>query len=292
MAFKNPTTKLEETEDEPSTRSTKQSRQLKRAAEWRDQQEAEGSKGSRRDQEEAAEDRKGEKQYMTPAEKRRLAAIKGETHDEAVATTNAYVVFAYRRPSAEGEGANATEGQMDPFAAAQEAAAGLDGTIFAEHAIRADRSGQPQSADRASSATEPRLSVFVGNLDFASSEDALRAFFEKVLQEEQGHRQTGNTLGDETSAKANGWVSRVRIVRDRDSQLGKGFAYVQFAVRFIFFFFHFLLVACLTHYFRIAIVLIPSSLLSPKNYPSRNGPCAFKGAKSLRTRLSSIPPPP
>ena len=32
------------------------------------------------------------------------------------------------------------------------------------------------------------------------------------------------------SDKKSTWVTRVRIVRDRDTQLGKGFAYVQFVV--------------------------------------------------------------
>lgn len=231
MAFKNPTTKIEDMENDQKTKAVQQSKRQKRAADWRDQHELEGQKGSKRDEADAVEDKKGDKQYLTTAEKRRLSAIRGEVHHEMVATTNAYVVFAYGKLPSESENAAVTKKQvMDPFLAAQEASSELNGTIFAEHAIRSDRVGQSQSTD-SSSTTEPRLSIFVGNLDFSSSEDALRAFFEKVIQEERGPRsKVGSSEGANSGLKADGWVARVRVVRDRESQLGKGFAYVQFVV--------------------------------------------------------------
>ena len=70
---------------------------------------------------------------------------------------------------------------------------------------------------------DARQSVFIGNLDFMSKEEDLRAFFEAILVTERGNPH----------GKKN-WVTRVRIVRDRETQMGKGFAYVQFAVSLVF----------------------------------------------------------
>ena len=97
-------------------------------------------------------------------------------------------------------------------------------------------------------AGDPKATVFVGNLEFTSKEEDLRAFFETLVCEERG--KPGEKRGDESdeeddesesdvddddggakdSSKPRAWVKRVRIIRDRDTQLGKGFAYVQFVV--------------------------------------------------------------
>jgi nucleolar protein 12 len=89
---------------------------------------------------------------------------------------------------------------------------------------------------------DPKLTIFVGNLDFASKEEDLRVFFEGVVSTERGEPspllEDMESEEDEEEGEKNQpvkkertWVSRVRIVRDRETQLGKGFAYVQFAVR-------------------------------------------------------------
>lgn len=251
MAFSNPTTKLEEERDE--TPAKKQKRQQKRAADWREQNQAADSM-SKREKDEADEDKKGEKTYMTPAEKRRLAAIQGEVHGHSAAATNAYVVFAYPVPFPPDTSTSHVHRKevMDPFEATREAVSKVDGTIFADHMLRVDLVGKKmrhgQDSNRiVGSMTDPKHSIFVGNLDFASSEDDVRAFFEKLMCEERGQpaaeaKAVGSSTGDleEEDSKnevvTDGlrkakWVTRVRIVRDRETQLGKGFAYVQFSVR-------------------------------------------------------------
>ena len=87
-------------------------------------------------------------------------------------------------------------------------------------------------------AGDPKATLFVGNLEFTSKEEDLRAFFESVVVAERG--KPGEKGGDESDSesdeeddgkdKPRTWVKRVRIIRDKDTQLGKGFAYVQFVV--------------------------------------------------------------
>jgi nucleolar protein 12 len=136
---------------------------------------------------------------------------------------------------------------MDPYEAARFAVERCDGTSFMDRLIRVDLVNKKtlvgEKADPVKSSvldTDPKLSVFVGNLDFASKEEDLRVFFEGVISAERGPPpDTGIDDGDdamgETNKRPTAWVSRVRIVRDKDTQLGKGFAYIQFTVRVFFF---------------------------------------------------------
>lgn len=242
VAFNNPTTPLPDDDaDADGKLSTKQQRQQQRAADWRGNKN--GKDGDEEDKEDA-ENRKGEKTYLMPAQKRRLAAIKGDVHSHAAATTNAYVVFAHQTPHTPGTNVPRKE-VMDPYVAAREAAINCDGTVFAEHTIRVDLVGKGKE-DAQLPLTDPKLSVFVGNLDFATTDDDLRSFFESLMVEELGKPDTKSDEqpapeDDEENNKAEGvvpkrlsWVTRVRVVRDRDTQLGKGIAYVQFSVSHLF----------------------------------------------------------
>lgn len=67
--------------------------------------------------------------------------------------------------------------------------------------------------------TDPKCSLFVGGLDYAAKDDDVRAFFEALVTAERAAPESGS------------WVTGVRIVRDRDTQMGKGFAYVHFVDR-------------------------------------------------------------
>lgn len=130
----------------------------------------------------------------------------------------------------------------------------LDNTLFHERHLRADvvqcldmheiveaeldkvilPDGTPLS-HRSASAVDPRCTIFVGNLDFEAHEEEVRALFEKLMREERGSPPdvTSNAIRlDGTPLHTNPlpgeWVQSVRIVRDKATQLGKGFAYVKF----------------------------------------------------------------
>jgi nucleolar protein 12 len=67
--------------------------------------------------------------------------------------------------------------------------------------------------------TDPKNSVFVGGLDYAAKEEDVRVFFEELVKKERGPAEGSGS-----------WVTGVRIVRDKETQLGKGFGYVHFVV--------------------------------------------------------------
>ncbi|KAJ2782031.1 Nucleolar protein 12 [Coemansia interrupta] len=77
----------------------------------------------------------------------------------------------------------------------------LNGAVFQEKHIRVDRADNSQGRDM-------KRTVFVGNLDFATQEEELWTHFGSC-----------------------GEVENVRVVRDRKTNIGKGFAYVQFVDR-------------------------------------------------------------
>lgn len=124
---------------------------------------------------------------------------------------------------------------MDPFEAARLATERCNGTVFLHRMLRVDAvvkrsttEGFSHSTVLSSAIGDPKLTIFVGNLDFASKEDDLRVFFEGIVSAERG---PPDVEGSQEGDKPNCWVTRVRTIRDKDTQLGKGFAYVQFSVR-------------------------------------------------------------
>ena len=109
---------------------------------------------------------------------------------------------------------------MDPFEAVKLLVARGDGSSFMNRTLRMDLARSPEEGDTAPHGFDPHSTIFVGSLDFAAHEEDLRAYFESVMVAEQGPPP------DDIRA----WVQGVRIIRDKDTQLGKGFAYVKFAV--------------------------------------------------------------
>ena len=250
VAFAAPTAKLPSGEDDTGKgkgkgkpaaidEKDKEGRQhdRDRAASWR----------AKKGEEEEEPDKK---QYLMPKEKKRIAFIKQELHS-GVDAVNAYVVFAHPIPDSAKRPANVPPPAptMDPYEAARLAAERCDGTVFMDRTIRVDRVAKDGDGAQRTGvpAGDPKLTVFVGNLDFASKEEDLRAFFEALVVKERGPPgEAGKESSEEEEEseeedeagedkvsvpKPRTWVKRVRIVRDKDTQLGKGFAYVQFVVR-------------------------------------------------------------
>jgi nucleolar protein 12 len=203
-----------------------------RAASWREREET-NNPGNDRDG-----GKTEEKIFLNPKQKKKIAFINQEFHSSAD-TVNAYVVFAHPVPAGYRPSNLPPPPQtMDPYEAARLAVENSDGTMFMDRWIRVDHvtkvspDGAKLAAEGHSAPTgDPKLSIFVGNLDFTSKEEALRELFEQVVNTERGP-PTGHDdeQVDGGEKKPKTWVTRVRIIRDKDTQLGKGFAYVQFAV--------------------------------------------------------------
>ncbi|KIM73678.1 hypothetical protein PILCRDRAFT_722317 [Piloderma croceum F 1598] len=224
IPFQNPTSKLPTSDDEETPSKTsktvvetsnKQARQhdRDRTATWRADQE---------DSEIKADDKK----FLNPKQKKKIAFINREFHSSAD-SVNAYIVFAHPVPAlARPSNVPPPPETMDPFDAARHAVEKCDGTLFMERMIRVDFASKTAKEHSGTVDGNPKLSVFVGNLDFGCKEEDLRVFFEGVVSGERG--PPGD---DEEDQKVKTWVTRVRIVRDKETQLGKGFAYVQFMDR-------------------------------------------------------------
>jgi nucleolar protein 12 len=209
VAFKIPTTKLLADSDNPS----------RKLSEYRPKDQTIIWKGKKND---GGLDRGDPpKTYLTPAQKKKIAFIKGEFHEEA-GSINSYVVFAHPHPINERDEKKGHKylPVMNPFEAAELLVARGDGSTFMNRTLRVDLVHPPEERDAAAHGFDPHFTIFVGNLDFTAHEEDLHAYFESVVVAEQGA----------PPENVKSWVQGVRIIRDKDTQLGKGFAYIKFAV--------------------------------------------------------------
>jgi nucleolar protein 12 len=208
VAFKIPTTKLPADGDKPNGKSSEH-RQRDRAITWKSMNEKND------------EGLDPAKTYLTPAQKKKVAFIKGELHEEA-GSINCYVVFAHPQPINQRDEKKGPRYQavMDPFEAAKLLVARGDGSTFMNRTLRVDFVRSPEEGNAAAHGFDPHITIFVGSLDFKAHEEDLHAYFESVMVAEQGP----------PPEDIKSWVQGVRVIRDQDTQLGKGFAYVKFAV--------------------------------------------------------------
>ncbi|KAI4745969.1 hypothetical protein E4T50_03719 [Aureobasidium sp. EXF-12298] len=135
---------------------------------------------------------------------KKAAFAKKEIMVETTKSTNAYAVYSSNL-------------------LAREAAKRLNGTVVLDRHIRVDEVAHPAK-------TEPRRCVFVGNLGFVDDESNI----DKANAEEgKGTRKGNKTPSDVEEGlwrtfSTCGKVESVRVPRDPQTRVGKGFAYVQF----------------------------------------------------------------
>ncbi|KAK5084220.1 Nucleolar protein 12 [Lithohypha guttulata] len=141
--------------------------------------------------------------FVQDAGPKRAAYAKKELMDETMKSTNAYVVASSE-------------------AAARKLAARLNGTVVLNRHLRVDNLGAPSKIDN-------KRCVFVGNLSFVD---------EDIAKEEDANGETNKRKRSREPADAEeglwqtfgkvGKVESVRVVRDKETRISKGFAYVQF----------------------------------------------------------------
>ncbi|KKK16228.1 hypothetical protein ARAM_001802 [Aspergillus rambellii] len=140
---------------------------------------------------------------------KRALFAKQEVLDDTTPSTNAYVVYS-------------------TIQAARKAPTALNGTVVLDRHLRADSIAHPSKVDH-------KRCVFVGNLDFVDNEASTEEGQQKKKKRapadvEEGLWRTfnANTTASKDDKSGRGNVESVRVVRDRSTRVGKGFAYVQF----------------------------------------------------------------
>lgn len=140
---------------------------------------------------------------------KRASFARREILDETTPSTNAYAVYT-------------------TVHAARKAPIALNGTSVLERHLRVDSIAHPAGIDH-------KRCVFVGNLDFVDQEGITEDENGKKKKPrspadiEEGLWRTFNqSLGDSKDKKPKKNVEFVRVIRDRATRVGKGFAYVQF----------------------------------------------------------------
>ena len=137
---------------------------------------------------------------------RKAAYAKKELMDTTTKSTNAYAVYS-------------------THVAAREAVKQLNGTMILDRHLRVDSVAHPANIDH-------RKCVFVGNLGFVDDMTNLDAAEDG---DNNKRRQKGKEPADIEEGLWRqfgkvGTVESVRVVRDKTTRVGKGFAYVQFKV--------------------------------------------------------------
>lgn len=140
--------------------------------------------------------------FVSGAGPKKAAFAKGELMDQTTKSTNAYVVFT-------------TE------LAALRAAPKLNGTVVLDRHLRADSLAMPTKI-------EHRRCVFVGNLSFVDEETQEQINEDGTPRRPKAKEPADAEEGLWRAFSKVGKVESVRVVRDKETRIGKGFAYVQF----------------------------------------------------------------
>ncbi|KAI9044594.1 rRNA-processing protein NOP12 [Aspergillus affinis] len=140
---------------------------------------------------------------------KRASYTRQELLDDTTPSTNAYVVYS-------------------TLQAARKAPAALNGTVVLDRHLRVDSVAHPSQIDH-------KRCVFVGNLDFVDHENNPDDEEKKKKRKTPADVEEGlwrsfnaHTTASKEKDTSRGSVESVRVIRDRATRVGKGFAYVQF----------------------------------------------------------------
>lgn len=137
---------------------------------------------------------------------KKAAFARKELMDSTTKSTNAYAVYS-------------------TTLAAKEAIIKLNGTVVLDRHLRVDRLAHPAKVDH-------RRCVFIGNLTFVDDETKINGTADEENQKpiRKGKEPADAEEGLWRLFSKAGSVENVRVIRDRSTRVGKGFAYVQFKV--------------------------------------------------------------
>lgn len=240
----------EEEEDKPDNHARK------RARRWKSGEVDSNTDGSK----------KKKIQFLTAAQKKKIGAIKGQVHEKA-SSCIAYVVWdvvdvVKKQVGGDDDGGDKTsskekkkknkEKEKDDLSKTtpQEIASLIvkygNNTVFEGFTLRLDhvkgsisplpvndenanedsssKTQRELALERKARLEEEKRTLYIGSLDFEEKEQSIRELCENLIIEERGQPPKND---DETKEA---WVERVRLVRDPETGLGKGFAYVMFKV--------------------------------------------------------------
>ena len=144
--------------------------------------------------------------FNDSAASKKAAFAKRDLMDSTTKSTNAYAVYTTQL-------------------AAREATKRLNGTIVLDRHLRVDSVAHPAKQDH-------RRCVFVGNLGFVDDPSTMNATEDNANNKRPRKPKEAADVEEglwRQFSKA-GTVESVRVVRDKTTRIGKGFAYVQFEV--------------------------------------------------------------
>lgn len=144
--------------------------------------------------------------FTNSAVPKKAAFAKKDLMDSTTKSTNAYAVYTTQL-------------------AAREATKRLNGTIVLDRHLRVDSVAHPAKQDH-------RRCVFVGNLGFVDDQNSMNAAEDDANNKRPRKAREAADIEEglwREFSKA-GTVESVRVVRDKTTRVGKGFAYVQFEV--------------------------------------------------------------
>ena len=146
--------------------------------------------------------------FSTSAIPKKAAFVKKELMDATTKNTNAYVVYS-------------------TSLAAREAVKRLNGSMCLDRHIRVDSVAHPSKTDH-------KRCVFVGNLGFVDNPQAIDAAEDEENQKKPRKPREPADIeeGLWRTFGRSGKVESVRVIRDPITRVGKGFAYVQFEVKY------------------------------------------------------------